>query len=55
MAKTPNQTGYQPRTTPAERRADLDRLRVTSDLERRVAALEATIADHETRITALEP
>jgi uncharacterized protein YceH (UPF0502 family) len=48
-------SGFQPRTTPAERRSDIDLLRRVTELERQVAALQATVADHETRIDILEP
>lgn len=48
-------TGFQPRTTPAERRAFFDQLRKTRTLEERLAALEETSLDHETRLEALEP
>lgn len=40
-------TGFQPRTTPAERRSDLDLLR-------RIAVLERQVADLIARVTALE-
>lgn len=60
MASTTS--GYQPRNTPAERRAFFDQQRLVTDLRAvidaantAIAALQATVADHEARITALEP
>ena len=47
--------GFQPRNTPAERRAFFDLQRQLTDILARLAATEATVADHETRIDVLEP
>ena len=47
MARSTSATGYQPRTTPGERRSDLD-------LQRRIAALERAVADLTARVVALE-
>ena len=47
MAKRADSVGFQPRTTPSERRADLDNTR-------RLAELEAKVADLEARVSALE-
>jgi hypothetical protein len=51
----PAKTGFQPRNTPAERRAFYDQERQLTDVLARLAAAEATIADHEARIEVLEP
>lgn len=48
-------SGFQPRNTPAERRAFFDQQKLIADLRAELAAANATIADHEARITALEP
>ena len=53
MAKP--QVGYQPRTTPAERRADIDNRRLVADLRQLIAQMQTTLNDHEARIAALEP
>lgn len=37
MARTPNSVGFQPRTTPAERRADLDLRRLLGNLPSKVS------------------
>lgn len=48
-------SGFQPRNTPAERRAFFEQQRLIADLKAQLAAANATIADHEARIAALEP
>lgn len=40
-------TGFQPRTTPAERRSDIDLMRRVAELERQVADLIARVTDLE--------
>jgi uncharacterized protein YceH (UPF0502 family) len=45
MLKT--STGFQPRTTPAERRSDIDLMRRVAELERQVADLVARVTDLE--------
>ena len=47
--------GFQPRNTPAERRAFFDQDRQIKDILSRLADAEAKLADHETRIDVLEP
>jgi hypothetical protein len=51
----PAKTGYQPRNTPAERRAFFDTDRQIEALLQRVVAAEAKLADHEARLVVLEP
>lgn len=48
-------SGFQPRNTPAERRAFFDLQRKNHSLEERLAAMEETLLDHESRIEVLEP
>ena len=48
-------TGFQPRNTPAERRAFFDLQRKNRTLEERLAAVEEQLLDHEERIEVLEP
>jgi hypothetical protein len=48
-------SGYQPRNTPAERRAFFDLQKQLDELRALIAGTTTTLADHETRITALEP
>lgn len=50
----PAKTGYQPRNTPAERRAFFDTDRQIEALLRRVVALEGDLSDVEERVTVLE-
>jgi hypothetical protein len=49
------ETGFQPRNTPAERRAFFEVQRQLTEIFARLAAHDAEIADHETRIDVLEP
>jgi hypothetical protein len=49
------QGGYQPRNTPAERRAFFDLERQLSEILTRLSAHDLELADHETRIDVLEP
>ena len=46
---------FQPRTTPAERRAFFDVDRQITDILARLVEAEAKLADHESRIDTLEP
>jgi hypothetical protein len=46
---------FQPRNTPAERRAFFDVDRQITELLARLEAAEAKLVDHETRIDVLEP
>jgi hypothetical protein len=48
-------TGFQPRNTPAERRAFFDLERQLQEILDRLAAHDTTIADHESRLEVLEP
>ncbi len=52
MAKP--QVGYQPRNTPAERRAFFERARFDAEQTRRISELEAAVADLTARVEALE-
>lgn len=54
MATTPSQTGYQARTTPAERRADIDNRRLSAGLEASVSELEDRVSAVEDRLAVLE-
>lgn len=48
------QTGFQPRNTPAERRAFFDAKRIITDLEARIAALETAFTALTARVADLE-
>jgi hypothetical protein len=50
-----NTGSFQPRNTPAERRAFFDVQRQIADIIARIDAHDAELADHETRIDVLEP
>ena len=47
--------GFQPRNTPAERRAFFDVQRQLTDIINRLAAIDERLADHESRLETLEP
>jgi uncharacterized protein YceH (UPF0502 family) len=47
------QTGFQPRNTPAERRAFFDAQRITTGLDARTTDLDARVAALEAALTAL--
>lgn len=49
-----SQVGYQPRNTPAERRAFFERLRFDAEATKRLKALEDAVADLTDRVEALE-
>jgi hypothetical protein len=55
LANTPPGGGFQPRNTPAERRAFFDVDRQLTEMRKRLDDAEAKLADHETRIDVLEP
>ena len=48
-------SGFQPRNTPAERRAFFELERRLDEIIAQLTTVNAILADHETRIDVLEP
>lgn len=55
MARTPSSVGFQPRTTPAERRADLDLRRIVAEMQVLIDAQRAEIDQLRTDVDSLLP